>query len=71
MPAIISNNIKSADYDERGLVVVFHSGKEYTYPGVPRELYEDLLVAESAGRYLNSQIKPFYPHKPEVKESGL
>jgi lysyl-tRNA synthetase class 2 len=62
MPDIESAAIGTIDYDELGaeLVVLFKSGRRYVYYGVPREVYQDFLDAESQGRYFNAHIKDRY-----------
>ena len=39
------------------LEVDFHSGRTYRYFMVPRAVFENLIAAESAGRYFNEEIK--------------
>ncbi|MCB8877615.1 KTSC domain-containing protein [Acidisoma silvae] len=58
-----SKAIASADYDPttRRLVIQFRDGwKHYTYYNVPASVYQGLLQAPSAGRYVDTQIKPYY-----------
>ena len=62
MPLVVSSNINSVSYSEKGLTVVFKSGKEYLYPGVPKLLYEQMLDADSVGKFFNAEIKPNYSH---------
>ena len=38
----------------------FHDGRAYSYADVEQETYEELLEAESAGRYFNSCVKSAY-----------
>jgi hypothetical protein len=63
---IDSTSLSSVGYDpsHRVLEVEFHGGRVYRYFGVPRRRYEELLRAESAGRFLNTQIKGSYPYAP-------
>jgi len=63
MVPIESSNIAGASYDDdaRELHVMFNSGSEYAYDGVPRAIYEELLSAPSAGQFFNRAIKPAYP----------
>ena len=58
-----SSQILAAGYDitTRILQIRFTSGAEYQYSGVPPELYEKLLAAESAGSFLHKHIKGKYP----------
>jgi hypothetical protein len=46
------------DPDTNVLEVVFRSGRTYRYLDVPAREYEELLAADSAGRYFNEVIKP-------------
>lgn len=39
------------------LEVIFHSGHVYRYSGVPHEIFDQFVAAESAGKFYNSQIK--------------
>jgi hypothetical protein len=46
------------DPDSRVLEIELINGDIYQYLDVPKHVYEDLLSAESKGRYLNMVIKP-------------
>lgn len=63
---IDSSSLASVGYDpsHRILEVEFHGGRVYRYFGVPPRRYEELLSAESAGRFLNTEIKGVYPYSP-------
>ena len=50
------------DPDLKALVVLFNSGKAYQYRGVPPEIYQDLTVASSKGRYMLDHVIDHYPH---------
>jgi hypothetical protein len=43
--------------EQRVLQVGLRTGKDYDYLDVPACLYEDLLAAESKGRYYNRHIR--------------
>jgi hypothetical protein len=60
---IESSSIRAVGYDSdhARLVVEFIGGGTYVYYGVPASAYQELLAAESAGRYVNTTIKPRYP----------
>ncbi|WP_375457816.1 KTSC domain-containing protein [uncultured Enterovirga sp.] len=50
--------IAGVEYDGREtLVVTFVSGRRYAYAGVPPELYERLLAADSKGKFYNEHIR--------------
>ena len=57
--SISSSNIAAVGYDEnsRVLEVEFTSGIVYQYFDVPPQMYAELMLAGSAGQYLNANIK--------------
>jgi hypothetical protein len=57
-----SSSLTSLGYDARKhlLEVEFRNGGVYRYMDVPEEEFDALRHADSAGRYLNQEIKPFY-----------
>lgn len=62
--AVESAMLAAVGYDEqqRRLVVLFNSGKAYNYFEVPRQVYEDLMAAESMGRFMNDKVINVYPY---------
>ena len=48
--------------DSEELELVFHSGAIYRYRAVPRQIYQDLLHAESKGIYFNSMLRNRFPY---------
>jgi len=60
-----SSNIASATWDDETLDfhVVFHHGGEGTYKNLPQNEVEAFSRADSAGKYLNANIKPLYPYE--------
>lgn len=56
--AVASSTIAAIAYSDATstLEVAFHNGSAYEYYGVPRNLFEGLRTAPSAGRYLNAYI---------------
>lgn len=57
--ALDSTTLRSVSYapDHRLLTLEFHSGKVYEYLDVPTQIYQDLLQADSKGRYFNLHIR--------------
>lgn len=43
--------------EEKILTVIFAKGGSYEYKDVPRIVYNDLISANSAGKYLLSNVK--------------
>jgi hypothetical protein len=60
-----STSLKSVAYDEETLTleVEFVEGGIYQYSGVPLELYEELINAESKGRFYVGNIRNAFPYK--------
>jgi hypothetical protein len=55
-----STSLNAATYrQDQGafLEVEFRSGAIYRYRGVPEQVYQDLLSAESKGKYFNQHIR--------------
>ena len=66
-----SSNLKRTRYVTKGKVleVEFHGGGKYGYPGVPKEVFDDLCTATSPGRFFASDIKGKYEHV-NLKDQG-
>jgi hypothetical protein len=60
-----SSAIARVAYDEesRTLSVEFRNGRVYEYFDLPRHVYEELLKAPSAGRFVTYNIKDVYRYK--------
>jgi hypothetical protein len=54
-----SSSIASVGYDSETLTmeVEFTNGNIYQYFDVPQGVYEELITAESAGHFLNAQVR--------------
>jgi hypothetical protein len=57
-----SSNIFSVGYDDKAaFLAVQFKRKEgsvtYTYPGIPRRVYEGLLDADSPGKFFNEHVR--------------
>jgi hypothetical protein len=50
------------DAETQTLEVIFNSGGIYFYDQVPPKVYEELLAAESKGRYMKDEVIDVYPH---------
>jgi hypothetical protein len=60
---VTSTDLCSVGYDPvtRTLEIEFASGGVYQYSDVPPEVFEELLVADSPGRYFHARIRARYP----------
>ncbi|MFT6637677.1 MAG: hypothetical protein ACJAYP_000233 [Flavobacterium sp.] len=63
--SVRSSNISSIGYDEKNeiLEIEFLSGGIYQYLDVPVNVYEELMDADSHGKYFNEYIKEIYKTK--------
>lgn len=59
---VTSSNVVSVGYDAiiETLEVEFKNGV-YQYYNVPQPIYDQMMSAESIGKFLNVYIKPMYP----------
>lgn len=62
--AVDSTTMRSVGYQAKSriLEIEFGSGAVYQYLGVPARIYQQLLRAESKGRYFNSEIRDVHPY---------
>lgn len=60
MQPVESSAIEAVSYDpaEQILALRFTGGATYLYYEVPPEVFDDLLAAESTGRFVNGIVKP-------------
>jgi len=73
MIKVASSQIDAVGYDagQRVLGVQFHRSGRYDYTGVPQDVYDGMLAAESVGKYFGANVKgkfDFSKHEQE-KES--
>jgi hypothetical protein len=55
-----SRAIRSVGYDGHTLTVEFHTGRVYDHPGVPYQVYRELMNASSMGAYYSRFIRGRY-----------
>jgi hypothetical protein len=57
--AVSSSTVQQIGYDPETLTlaVVFVTGTEYHYQGVPAEVFEQFRFAPSPGRFVNQELK--------------
>lgn len=60
MPLVASSAIWSVELDGQVLVVTFTTGRRYAYVGVPQDVYDAFLAAESKGAFFNEHIRDSY-----------
>jgi hypothetical protein len=57
---VSSSAIRAVGYDGYVLTVEFHNGGVYDHPGVPYEVYAELMAADSKGTYYSQYIRGRY-----------
>jgi hypothetical protein len=57
-----SSNVAEVGYDadSETLVVLFHNGGMYAYDGVPATTFDQMVGAESVGKFFNTNVKGKY-----------
>jgi lysyl-tRNA synthetase class 2 len=70
MPSTVIDSF-SYKPDEQRLIVVFVSGRCYSYHGVPFEVYEAMRSAFAKGEYFNQHIRDRYAFTREPSATML
>jgi len=62
--AVDSSSLESVGYDvsTHVLEIAFRNGGVYQYEDVPPEVFEDLMAADSLGRFFTARIRPRYSY---------
>ena len=60
--AVQSSNVAEVGYDPNTMTleVAFHSGGVYQYFDVPEIVFQEMLRADSVGKFLHAQVKNSY-----------
>jgi hypothetical protein len=64
MAYVQSSALEEVSYDEAAhtLCATFRdSGRTYIYEGVPQDVYDSLIFADSLGAYFNACIRDHFP----------
>lgn len=63
---IKSSSMAAVGYDKENQVlgVQFHNGREYHYQGVHPLIHQELMTAESPGKYFQTSIRNIFETKP-------
>ena len=64
--SVYSSNASEIAYREEGneMIVTWNKGsRKSVYSGVPEELALQVANAPSVGSILNTEIKPYFPHR--------
>lgn len=70
--SLTSSNIESVGYDESNLLleVEFKSGSVYQFAGVSKQVFDEFVSSESAGKYFFKTIKGKYDSKQTSGPKG-
>ena len=62
---IKSSNFKRAEYDteKKNLIIEFNTGIRYEYLDVPHQLFTQMRMSESQGKFFSSKIAKVYKFK--------
>jgi hypothetical protein len=60
-----SSNLKKGEYDinTKKLDITFNNGMVYEYDDVPHEVFSEMNIAESQGKYFNQKIAKNYTYR--------
>lgn len=67
----MSSDILSIDYRDGNLSVVFRKGNRlYIYKGVPPDVWQEFLAADSKGKFFREAIRDKYPFKKVERDEN-
>jgi len=63
--SVDSSSLASVGYssDDCTMVIEFSNGSVYRYSAVSRQVYEEIMRADSKGAYFNRCVRPVFPHE--------
>jgi hypothetical protein len=61
--SVTSSNLKSVGYTDGTLEIEFFGGRIYQYADVPQGIYEELMRANSHGKYFHRRIRNSYRYQ--------
>ena len=65
-----SSNIQKVQYNKptQQLFIEYVHGNVYQYNEVPSQIWNDIRIAESVGKYVNANIKGIYDFKKVIPQ---
>jgi hypothetical protein len=65
---VVSSHLAKVAYDKKTeeLEITFRNGRVYLYYEVPKDTFDELINAESKGRYFNHNIRDDYQYTREA-----
>lgn len=63
---VVSSQFKKVKYDseQKTLIITFNNDKRYEYKNVPKTAFDNLISAESSGKYFIAYIKGHFDYRP-------
>ena len=59
---VTSSNIQQVGHQNADLFITLNSGGTYRYDGVPESVFEEMLAAQSVGKFSHARIKGQFPY---------
>lgn len=66
--SVKSSNVESIAHHDNTLQVTFKNGKTYNYHGVSKDIHEELMKAESVGKFLNQHIYKHFSYSMPLQQ---
>jgi fibrillarin-like rRNA methylase len=63
---LVSSNLECAAWHRGDLFITFKNGSIYSYNDVPKQVFNELVQAESHGKFFNQHIRLKYHYQKEV-----
>jgi hypothetical protein len=65
-----SSVLAAVAYAPTQLWIEFRTGQIYRYRDVPVSIYQQLLAADSKGRFFNARVRDLFPNEHMARSSG-
>lgn len=65
MVPVTSDAVTHIGHDGKDLHVTYRGGRDYVHKGVPAALHQQLMAADSIGKFIGQHIRKQYPGKPK------
>lgn len=62
---VVSSNLSKVAWIDGTLYIEFKDSSVYSYANVPEQTFENLLSADSPGRYFHSYIRDYFTTRQE------
>ena len=63
--SVVSSNIAEVAYSSLrcSMVIKFNSGVDYEYDAVPQQVFEEMIGADSVGKYFHANVRGVFNYK--------